>query len=152
MNPTLAVLQAIVSTMRDSGPLVVAFPLWKSDGQNVFSFYPDLAPEGAPLPFLVYSVVSAVTNSVYGGVEFSEPVIRFTGYAEDSEVAMEAMGVFITLFDNLKLPLPSGNLLQTLRLTDPIPRLDTPSTDAQAPLGGSPSYCATTVSHGDPGS
>lgn len=130
MIPTLSIIEAIATTFQGNGLMVAAFPTWQSNGQTMFSFYQDLAPEAAPLPFMVYNVVSAPTNTVYGRVAFTEPTIRFTAYDADSVSVMRKMNIFINMLDDKQLALPEGaNQLFTNRLGDPLPSLDERTTD-----------------------
>lgn len=145
MIPTLAIIQGIVSVFRQSGPLAIAFPSWiNSLGQTVFSFYQDLAPEGSPLPHLEYQVLAAPSSTVYGRVAFTEPSIRFTGYAADSVAVLNSMQAVISAFDELVIPMPAGNnQLLTLRMGDPVPRLSSRETTGS----GNEVWEATVIYH-----
>lgn len=146
MTPTFSLLQALNSLFQQTGAVTSQFPSWQSDGQTVFSYYQDLAPEGAQLPFLVYNVIPSPAQQVYGRIAFTEQTIRFTAYATDSVAAMTGMNAWCAALDDVLLPLPNGNVqLFTRRMGDPTPRLDSRSTGAAPGETAKEVWAATVV-------
>jgi hypothetical protein len=132
--PTLSLQEALVTMLRGNGALAAALPTWSDAGNTVYPFYQDLAPERAPLPYLVYTIVAAPTRNAYGQPPIAtDPTVRFTAFNNDSVAVMTAMNAVCVALDNVTLTLPNGNTqLFTLRTGDPVPRLASRSTDGKA--------------------
>lgn len=106
--------QAITTAMTAS-PIVAAFP-------GGFRF--GRMPEGTAYPYLVASIVAAPVTTVYGGVEFYEPTIRFTAWGIGLNTMLANMETVTTALDEATITLPSGVELNTIRKSEPTPRLD----------------------------
>ncbi len=123
-------LEAIYSTCSNTSSIVAAFPAFIGRGsvgtpEFPVALYPDLAPEGAPLPFLVQTVIAAPTEYRYGGPRQSDPLIQFTAYSASGRTSvMQLVKTFTDAFDELIMTLSSGHQTNVFRTGEPIPRRD----------------------------
>lgn len=92
-----------------------------------------LAAKGTALPYCVMTPITAPLTSKYGGAAFSEPQIQFTVWGENAATTLALLNSATTglmaKFDEKLFTLATGQCFQTLRLTDPIPLVDSPEDD-----------------------
>ncbi len=90
----------------------------RGDGSK--AIYWDEADKGVTQPYLVLQQLSANTTSRYGGVLYSEPVIRFKSVAVGRRDAIANIELVIAAFDETILTLSSGRINNVTRLGDPV--------------------------------
>ncbi len=133
MNPLYA---AILATFATNGPIQAFFPPWTPPNGLVSQqvIFRDYAPEGAPLPFVVVSTVSAVPVLQYGnqpaGTNFDVFNLRFSVFATSTATvsapaaAGNGMDLVMSAFDGVTLSLSSGTNFTTIRRQSPLLRYD----------------------------
>lgn len=121
-------LEAIKTQCANSASIVSAFP---AVGGVSVSYFGDLAPETAPLPYLVSTVIAAPSNFSYGGNEYAEATVQFSAYGNGRAATYTRIKAFADVFDELVFSLSSGHLVNTYREGQPIPQFQ-PDKDDQA--------------------
>ncbi len=89
-------------------------------GGGTKAIFWDMADEGAVAPYLVLQQLSANATSRYGGVLYSEPIIRFKSVAVGRILAITNIELVIAAFDETILTLSSGRINNVTRLGDPV--------------------------------
>lgn len=105
---------AIVKKFKSDAVLAAAFP------GGIFA---GRAPEGTTTqPYLVYTVIAAAASSRFGGVGFVEVSIRFTAWGIGADAVTAVADTLAAEFDEATLPLSTGTLMNSTRMTDPVPQ------------------------------
>jgi hypothetical protein len=89
------------------------------------AFFSDLAIEGTALPFIVQTVIATPSTLKYGGVQRSECRYQFAIYAGGGKsAALLKAKTFTDVFDDLILTLATGKNVNTMRMNEPMARLE----------------------------
>jgi hypothetical protein len=132
VNP---LLKAIYAKAAATPAIVAAFPGWTDTSTATTVTYPvgvygDVAPERAPLPYVVTTVIAAPSTMRYGGESFSQPSIQFSAYGVGRDDLFTLLKVLTDALDELTLTLATGHQTNTYREGQPIPVLQ-PDKDEQ---------------------
>jgi hypothetical protein len=108
---------AIVLAFTGNGTLTSAFP---------GGIHGDRAPETTVFPYLIYTVISAPSQQVYGGTDRADVIVRFAAVGEGKTVVGALMTTFKGVFDNTILSLGTGQNCNVVRSGRCIPMLFSP--------------------------
>lgn len=119
----LSAIQTFVNTAAPSGSGLKA-------GSITGGLYLHEAAPQTAMPYAVAMLISAPTQSKYGGVAFGEAEIQFTVFAADANSALAAASALVTAFDEQIFTLSGGaQHFNTTRLGEPIPSPGSPDQD-----------------------
>ena len=82
--------------------------------------YWDQADKGAASPYLVLQNLAANSTNSYGGVAYSEPIIRFKSVASGRHTAIANLETLIGVFDEFIPTLSGATCNNATRLGDPV--------------------------------
>jgi hypothetical protein len=120
----LPLLQAINAKIIGTPAIVAAFPGWRNPTTGLTypaGYYRDVAPEQAPLPFLVSTVIASPATYRYGGIQRTEPSIQFAAFGIGQDAVFGKLKILTDAFDEFLFTLSAGHVVNMTRAGDPIP-------------------------------
>lgn len=120
----IELLQAIYNKAKGTPSIVAAFPgFTRAATGTVYpvGFYAGQAADGAPLPYVVTSVIAAPSTFAYSTAERVEPAIQFAAYGVGHDATYAKLKTATDVFDTGVLALSTGQNYYAQRSGRPIP-------------------------------